>query len=82
MLITFDLDDTLICWQQEIPTESARKPWYLWWFSAEPLRKGTADIFHKLKSAGWEALYSELRSGNLFAISNGLSVEPKEEQPR
>jgi len=53
MLITFDLDDTLICWQQEIPVESLRKPWYLWWFKAEPLRLGTVEIFQNLKSAGW-----------------------------
>ncbi len=54
MLITFDLDDTLICWQEEIPIESIQKPWYFWWLRPEPLRKGTVDIFQKLRAAGWE----------------------------
>jgi predicted HAD superfamily phosphohydrolase YqeG len=54
MLITFDLDDTLICWQKEIPTESVYKPWYLWWFTPEPLRRGTVDIFQQLRGAGWK----------------------------
>lgn len=54
MLITFDLDDTLICWQEEIPTEEMRKPWYFWWFTPEPLRKGTVDIFLRLREEGWK----------------------------
>ena len=54
MKITFDLDDTLICWQDEIAKESTRVPWYLWWFTPEPLRKGTVDIFQKLRSEGWK----------------------------
>lgn len=54
MLITFDLDDTLICWQQEIPTEPLYKPWYLWWFRPEPLRSGTVALFKRLRQAGWK----------------------------
>lgn len=53
MLITFDLDDTLICWQPEIAVETVQKPWYLWWFKHELLRKGTVDLFLKLQHAGW-----------------------------
>lgn len=54
MLITFDLDDTLICWQEEVPTEPLKKPWHLFWFKAEPLRQGTRDIFKQLRKEGWE----------------------------
>lgn len=54
MLITFDLDDTLICWQPEIPVEPLFKPWYLWWFKPEPLRKGTVELFNRLRDAGWD----------------------------
>ncbi len=54
MLITFDLDDTLICWQKEIPVEQVTRPWYLWWFKPEPLRKGTVELFNRLRDAGWE----------------------------
>ncbi len=54
MLITFDLDDTLICWQQEVPKEPMNKPWYLWWFRAESLRKGTVELFNRLRAAGWD----------------------------
>lgn len=54
MLITFDLDDTLICWQEEIPVEPLEKPWYFWWFTPEPLRRGTVDIFQRLRQEGWK----------------------------
>ena len=54
MLITFDLDDTLICWQPEIPTEPVTPPWYRKWFRIEPLRYGTVDLFTQLRQYGWK----------------------------
>ncbi|MCG8553214.1 MAG: hypothetical protein MI799_22635 [Desulfobacterales bacterium] len=54
MLITFDLDDTLICWQPEIPTEPVTLPWYYMWFRTEPLRQGTVDLFKQLRNHGWQ----------------------------
>lgn len=80
MLITFDLDDTLICWQEEIPVETVNIPWYLWWFTPEPLRKGTKEIFQELKKEGWKiGVYttSHRRRGyirRLFKL-HGLSLE-------
>ncbi|WP_462269957.1 hypothetical protein [Desulfobacter sp.] len=53
-LITFDLDDTLICWQSEIPTEHVSLPWHCKWFNIEPLRYGTVDLFKKLRNYGWQ----------------------------
>lgn len=54
MLITFDLDDTLICWQPEIPAEPVKLPWYHKWSPVEPLRKGTVELFKKLRHYGWQ----------------------------
>lgn len=54
MLITFDLDDTLICWQPETPAEPVELPWYQKWFPIEPLRYGTVDLFRKLRNYGWQ----------------------------
>lgn len=53
-LITFDLDDTLICWQTEIPAEHVILPWHHKWFNIEPLRYGTVDLFNQLRSYGWQ----------------------------
>jgi len=53
-LITFDLDDTLICWQSEIPTEHVSLPWHYKWFNIEPLRYGTVDLFKQLRNYGWQ----------------------------
>lgn len=54
MLITFDLDDTLICWQPEIPTEPVNLPWHHKWFRPEPLRYGTVGLFKQLRNYGWQ----------------------------
>lgn len=54
MLITFDLDDTLICWQPEIPAEPVTLPWYHRWSPIEPLRQGTVELFKKLRHYGWQ----------------------------
>ena len=54
MLITFDLDDTLICWQPEIPIEPVTVPWHRKWFRAEPLRYGTVKLFRQLRKHGWQ----------------------------
>ncbi|WP_320040356.1 hypothetical protein [uncultured Desulfobacter sp.] len=54
MLITFDLDDTLICWQPETPAEPIKLTWFHKWFPIEPLRYGTVDLFRKLRNYGWQ----------------------------
>lgn len=54
MLITFDLDDTLICWQPEIPIEPVTLPWHHKWFRIEHLRYGTVDLFKQLRNLGWQ----------------------------
>ncbi|NDY71876.1 hypothetical protein DO021_07395 [Desulfobacter hydrogenophilus] len=53
-LITFDLDDTLICWQPEIPTEYLTLPWHHKWLNIEPLRYGTVHLFKQLRNYGWQ----------------------------
>jgi len=54
MRISFDLDDTLICFQTGVPQER-RLPWYLRWLTRdEPLRLGTVDLMRELRRRGWE----------------------------
>lgn len=53
MRISFDLDDTLICYQKEVPREVDRVPRLLRpWFS-EPLREGTVELMRELERQGW-----------------------------
>jgi len=54
MRISFDLDDTLVCYQPGVPQEP-RLPWYLRWLVAdEPLRRGTMNLICELRRYGWE----------------------------
>jgi len=59
MRISFDLDDTLICYQADTPQEP-RLPWAVRLFLRdEPLRLGTPDLIRQLRSRGWEVwIYS------------------------
>lgn len=54
MRISFDLDDTLICYLPGVPGEAAL-PWY--WRALvrdEPLRRGARALTARLWEAGWE----------------------------
>lgn len=53
MRVSFDLDDTLICWQKEVACEPARSPLLKWWLN-EPLRQGTRALIAELKQSGCE----------------------------
>jgi hypothetical protein len=54
MRISFDLDDTLICYQPGVPREPA-PPWWLRWLTTrEPLRQGARALLRDLRMAGWE----------------------------
>lgn len=54
MRISFDLDDTLICYEPGTPYEP-RLPWYLRMVaSEEPLRHGARGLMHRLRQSGWE----------------------------
>ncbi len=54
MRISFDLDDTIICYQECVPHEPAL-PWY-WRLVAgdEPLRLGARELMRGLQARGWE----------------------------
>ena len=80
MLITFDLDDTLICWQPEIPAEPVTVPWHQRWFPIEPLRYGTVDLFRQLRRLGWQiGIYttSNRKAGYIKKLFNlyGLKLD-------
>ncbi len=54
MRISFDLDDTLICYGPNFPSEP-RLPWYKRIFSGnEPLRLGARALISRLQASGWE----------------------------
>ena len=52
MRISFDLDDTLICYGGATPCER-RLPWFVrWWAGDEPLRRGTRALIGQLRADG------------------------------
>jgi hypothetical protein len=54
MRISFDLDDTLICYGETTPAEPA-PPWYRRLFSSkEPMRLGTRSLVHRLQQMKWD----------------------------
>lgn len=54
MRISFDLDDTLICYQAGVPSEP-RLPWHWRMLGGdEPLRRGTVELLGRLSQYGWE----------------------------
>jgi hypothetical protein len=52
LVISFDLDDTLICYQPSVPCEPNRVPWVLRHWFGEPLRLGTAALLRELAGRG------------------------------
>jgi hypothetical protein len=48
MRVSFDLDDTLICYQPGALHEPRRAPWWLRPWSREPLRLGAAELLAEL----------------------------------
>jgi hypothetical protein len=54
MRLSFDLDDTLICYQKNVPCERARIPFFLKPWINEPLRLGTRELIAELKQRGWD----------------------------
>jgi hypothetical protein len=54
MRISFDLDDTLVCYRDGAANER-RLPWYMRLFAEdEPLRLGAPTLIHELQARGWE----------------------------
>lgn len=56
MKVSFDLDDTLICYQESVPREPNRVPWPLKFWLDEPLRLGSCKLFENLKKLGCEII--------------------------
>lgn len=58
-LISFDLDDTLICYHPATPREPVRVPLPFRPLFREPLRAGAADLMRHLAADGWRiAVYT------------------------
>jgi trehalose-6-phosphatase len=54
MRISFDLDDTLICYDPSVPCETSRVPFWLKSWYNEPLRLGTVRLMQELQANGWD----------------------------
>ncbi len=54
MRISFDLDDTLICYGAEVPNEPPLPPLLRWLVADEPLRLGTRALMTELRARDWE----------------------------
>jgi hypothetical protein len=54
MRLSFDLDDTLICYQQGVPREPSLAWYWGLWTHDEPLRRGARDLMNRLRRNGWE----------------------------
>ena len=78
MRISFDLDDTLICLDPNVPRE--RTPWLARFISNEPLRAGAVDLMSRLRRYGWliDVYTSSLRPAwrvRLWLRAYGIRVE-------
>lgn len=54
MRISFDLDDTLICYQPHVPREPPLGVWARWLVRDEPLRLGARQLLNELRGDGHE----------------------------
>jgi hypothetical protein len=54
MRISFDLDDTLICYGGVTPCEPAPAWYWRWVTTDEPLRLGARSLLRTLNEQGWE----------------------------
>lgn len=52
MRISFDLDDTLICYDPQVPREPNRVPFWAKRWHNEPLRLGAVELFRELRAQG------------------------------
>lgn len=79
MLISFDLDDTLICRQEAVPCEPNRVPFLLKPWINEPLRLGTCQLMKELRQHGCEiwiytTSYRSPCSVRLWLLCYGIPV--------
>lgn len=68
MRISFDLDDTLICYQTDVPQEQI-PPWYRRWAATEePLRLGTRNLIHEIQRKGHEVWIYTTSHRNPYSV--------------
>jgi hypothetical protein len=88
-LISFDLDDTLICYGASVPREPSPVPWLLRHWFREPVRAGTRQLLRTLTAEGWQiAVYTTSGRGvrsiawllRLYGTSPSLVVNQRVHQ--
>lgn len=74
MRISFDLDDTLICYDPQVPREPKRVP-FLWrWKPQEPLRLGIVSLAEQLQNAGHELVVYTTSARNPAQVKRWLKL--------
>ena len=71
MQISFDLDGTLIPYNNEFPTE--KRSWWAKLLGIEPIRKGTKTLIKTLQSQGNEVIIQWLSSAE-FSITDSDGI--------
>jgi hypothetical protein len=74
MRVSFDLDDTLICYQQGVPREPSRIPFFLKPWLNEPLRQGTRALITELKAQGCDVWVCTSSSRSPFLVRVWLAL--------
>jgi hypothetical protein len=80
MRISFDIDDTLICRDNGVPTERGLLPSFIHARVSEPLRQGTRSLFAELRRQGYNIwIYTtSVRTSfqiRLWLVLHGLRVD-------
>jgi hypothetical protein len=73
MRVSFDLDDTLICYQQGVPRERSRIPFFLKPWLNEPMRQGTRELIAALKQKGCDVWICTSSSRSPFLVHAWLA---------
>ncbi|HEX9997779.1 MAG TPA: hypothetical protein VGB45_11590 [Abditibacterium sp.] len=72
MIISFDLDETLICYESQIPREPNRVPFWWRFREQEPLRLGTVALAQQLQNAGHKLMIYTTSSRNPKQVKRWL----------
>jgi FMN phosphatase YigB (HAD superfamily) len=82
MRISFDLDDTLICYQPGVPAEAPLALWPIRAWLSEPLRLGARELLRELVAQGhtvgvYTTSYRDPQKVRLWLMSYGEQAQQR-----